>query len=131
MKGTNSVMMMSIAAEGGLARNKQKSCVQRTKDEFMNNTNSNHPPSCNVPPLMRSTKSIALEFSDSSSRVPEEVNVDFVFSLIHRRWTRGRVKAAAGSRMDQYGSAILINVPMTLSLISTWFLDVLLDYLQK
>jgi len=38
MKGTNSVMMMSIAAEGGLARNKQKSCVQRTKDEFMNNT---------------------------------------------------------------------------------------------
>ncbi|CAN7054573.1 unnamed protein product [Brassica oleracea var. botrytis] len=124
MKGTNSVMMMSIAAEGGLARNKQKSCVQRTKDEFMNNTN------CNVPPLMRSTKSIALEFADSSSRVPE-VNVDFVFSLIHRRWTRGRVKAAAGSRMDQYGSAVLINVPMTLSLISTWFLDVLLDYLQK
>jgi len=38
MKETNSVMMMSIAAEGGLARNKQKSCVQRTKDEFMNNT---------------------------------------------------------------------------------------------
>ncbi|KAH0860215.1 hypothetical protein HID58_088476 [Brassica napus] len=86
MKGTNSVMMISIAAEGGLARNKQKSCVQRTKDEFMNNT---------------------------------------------KRWTRGRVKAAAGSRMDQYGSAVLINVPMTLSLISTWFLDVLLDYLQK
>ncbi|KAL0750959.1 hypothetical protein Bca101_032962 [Brassica carinata] len=27
-------------------------------------------PCCNVPPLMRSTKSIALEFSDSSSRVP-------------------------------------------------------------
>lgn len=39
---------------------------------------SNHPPGCNVPPLLRSTKSTALKFSDSSSGVPVRLHCCFV-----------------------------------------------------
>ncbi|KAG5407827.1 hypothetical protein IGI04_013946 [Brassica rapa subsp. trilocularis] len=68
---------------------------------------SNHPPGCNVPPLMRSTKSIA----------------SFLILLLE--------SLCRFMVFLQHGSAVLNNVPMTLSLISTWFVDVLLDYLLK
>ncbi|KAG2255957.1 hypothetical protein Bca4012_093011 [Brassica carinata] len=92
---------------------------------------SNHPPGCNVPPLLRSTKSTALKFSDSSSGVPTLDERESVSSY--------RVMVVL-----QYGSALLINVPMKLSLISTCLLqylssftmnnpslDVVLDYASR
>ncbi|KAH0917569.1 hypothetical protein HID58_025229, partial [Brassica napus] len=46
---------------------------------FVFDGSSNHPRGCNVSPLLRSTKSIALKFSDSSSGVPVRSLCCFVF----------------------------------------------------
>ncbi|KAH0867778.1 hypothetical protein HID58_074800 [Brassica napus] len=50
---------------------------------FVFDGSSNHPPGCNVSPLLRSTKSIALKFSDSSSGVPVRLLCCFVFKPFH------------------------------------------------
>ncbi|CAF1906139.1 unnamed protein product [Brassica napus] len=73
-----------------------------------------------VPPTSRSTNSIALKFSDSSSG----------FSSLDERES---VSSCRFMVVFQYGSAVLFNVDdnMTLSLFSTLFVDMLLGCLQK